>query len=101
VRQYYFYGIFRQVWKFDKNDNVRLEPSVLVISDVGAVHADDWYDAFWIAVPGKELSIKKYVLKYFNSRTSLKRIKLTLSEKEIDTLKRSFPVESTPKTEVP
>jgi hypothetical protein len=99
VRQYYVYGIFPRVWKFNKNDKVKLEPFDLVVSNAGVVHADDWYDAFWVAVPDKELAIKKYVLKYFNSWARLKRIKLTLSAEEVDTLKRSFPVEPMPITE--
>jgi hypothetical protein len=99
VRQYHVYGIFRRVLKFDKNDSVRLEPSDLVISDAGVVHADDWYDAFWLAVPDKEITIKKYVLKYFNSWARLKRIKLTLSAEEVNTLKRSFPIVPMPITE--
>lgn len=92
VRQYYVYGILYRTWKFNKTDHVRLEPLDLVISDAGVVHADDWYDAFWVAVPDKEITIKKYVLKYFNSWAKLKRIKLTLSAEELNTLKKSFRV---------
>ncbi len=90
IRQYYIYGIFRRSWKFSKTDNVRFELMDMVISDAGVVHADDWYDAFWTAVPAKEITINKYVLKYYNSWARPKQIKLTLSQKEINVLKESF-----------
>jgi hypothetical protein len=99
VRQYYVYGIFCRKWKFDKTDKVKLEPADLVIGDVGVSYTDDWYDIFLIAVPVKKITIKKYVLKYYKSSSSLKRIKLTLSTEEIDALKKSFILDPMPITE--
>ena len=96
VRQYYIYGIIPRTWKFNKTDHIRLEPSDLLMSDTRVVHSDEWYDIFWVVVPEKEITIQKYVLKYYNSWARLKSIKLTLSAVEVNTLNSSFPVEPVP-----
>jgi len=96
VRQFYIYGIFYRSWKFNEINKANLQPFEMVISDAGIVHADDWYDAFWIAVPDKEITIKKFVFKYHDSWARLRRIKLTLNAKEIDALKKSRAVETIP-----
>lgn len=96
IRQYYVYGIVHRKWIFYRTEKVRIEPFDLVISDAGTVHTDDWYDLFFIAVPTKEITVRKYLVKYYDSWSSPKQIKLTLSAKEIAMLQKCFPAEPMP-----
>jgi hypothetical protein len=93
IRQFHIYGLASRTWTFHPTDKVRLEPFDVVMSDLGPAQTDDWYDAFLIFVPIKEVTVRIYVLRYQKASGGEGKIKLKLDLNEIQLIKTNMSVE--------